>query len=306
MKKPNQLVQLNELGIIHCHGPDAEKFIQGQLTCDAHEVNATFSLPGAHCDRKGRVIANFRLAFFEGAYLIIMPKLMLSTLINSLKHYAMFSKVTLCDESPNWSIMGLCANSTDIGEHLPISINSAVTHNSGIVIRVYGQTTRHLILNKNPSHAHELQKKLEEQADLLPYSYWELQEIKSGIAYILPNLASLFTPQMLNLQKLHGVSFDKGCYIGQEIIARTEHLGHLKRHLYLGTINTETPPEPGCKIVNENDTKIGVLVNISKEEENKHRFLAVVQDAGLDASQKIVCSPKDSQPVTAMLERITI
>lgn len=107
---------------------------------------------------------------------------------------------------------------------------------------------------------------------------WRLQNIEAGFVWIYPETRGLFIPQMLNLQKIGGVSFKKGCYVGQEIIARTENLGQLKRHLYQAKINTKDHIKLGDALINADKQTVGTIVECAPIAPTQYQLLAVLQD----------------------------
>lgn len=188
--------------IITINGADAEKFLQGMLTCDVTKITDTPTM-AASCNRKGRVIANFWLHKTGEQFKLKLPASIAESLIKHLKKFVFISKV---------------------------------------------------------------QFSVEESAELIDFA----QLIEKKTPLILPETSGEFTPQMLNLEKLGGVSFTKGCYLGQEIVARTEHLGKLKRHLH--KIELEKSQHAGDELIKNNEV-IGRIVNVSGS-----MALAVIQD----------------------------
>lgn len=215
---------LSSLGLIQVIGVDAEKFLQGQLTCDVREVNAQQYRLGAHCDPKGRVQATFRLFEHQEDYYFLLPKNVIPHLLQCLQKYAVFSKVKL-DEV-----------------------------NAPEILELFGQT---LWSDK---------------------SAWELQDILAGIPTIYPETIGEFTPHQINYQLINGVSFNKGCYTGQEIIARMHYLGKPKQQMYRVSFVCEHPPTPGTKIYNSNAQKVGTLVTAAPVAQNDYQALAVLQN----------------------------
>lgn len=110
---------------------------------------------------------------------------------------------------------------------------------------------------------------------------WRTINVNTGLVWLYPETSGKLIPQMINLQKWGGVSFTKGCFIGQEIIARTEHLGKLKRHLYRAVLNdTKLLLKPGDELRNKNDQPVGIVVEIARKN-TKQEILAVMQDTAL-------------------------
>lgn len=211
------------LGLISVIGPDAAKFLQGQLTCDVDNIAEQQSCLGAHCDAKGRVQATFYLFKQQDHYYFLLPQSVVPHLLQCLKKYAVFSKVTLTE-----------LNAPEILEKL--------------------------------------------KRTLWPDNHWQLQEIRAGIPTIYPETIGEFTPHQINFQLINGINFNKGCYIGQEIIARMHYLGKLKQQMYRVSFNSPQLPKPGTKLFNDNAQEIGQLVNAVLVTENHYEALAVLQN----------------------------
>lgn len=106
---------------------------------------------------------------------------------------------------------------------------------------------------------------------------WRLANIKAGWVWIYPTTSDILIPQMINLQKWGGVDFNKGCYIGQEIVARSEYLGKLKRHLYCANVAGDDKPAPGEKLKNKNGQPVGIVVEAAQRKNAGYELLAVLQ-----------------------------
>lgn len=159
----------------------------------------------------------------------------------------MFSKAKLSDESALWARFGLgnaAAVLAGLGLQLPPE-DGAVARNDGLIaIRVSAERAE---LWAPANQAGVLREKLSAQLPEGDLNQWLLGQIRAGIGQVMPATRELFIPQMLNLQAIGGVSFKKGCYTGQEIVARMQYLGKLKRRLYRLALNVEELPEPGTR-----------------------------------------------------------
>ena len=162
-----------------------------------------------------------------------------------LKKYAVFSKSKLTDESTAWVRFGL-ANAdqalSGLGLALPAETDSVARADALIAVRVSpGRAELWVPAEQADTVRNQLAEQLQ-QADL---NEWLLGQVRAGIGQVMPQTRELFIPQMLNLQAIGGVSFKKGCYTGQEIVARMQYLGKLKRRLYRLSLNAAEMPEPG-------------------------------------------------------------
>jgi folate-binding protein YgfZ len=279
-------IDLIDLGLIRTSGKDAKQFLQGQLTCDLEEISAEQSRLGAHCDIKGRVIASFRLFFYQNNYYFLLPLNMLSLLLASLQKYAVFSKVTLTDVSKDWQKIGLYGPFLkDLlnDQKLYIAKENEVTEfNNKLSLSIPGPTPR-IILLVPTSEPIGFIDALEQQN----IDHWHLLDIMAGITTIYPETSSQFTPHQLNFPQIHGVSFKKGCYIGQEIIARTHYLGKSKSRLYRVSFQDDKPPLPGTPLFDSNQKiEKGTLIICAKQG-NCYQALICLQTQAISHSIRL-------------------
>src|SRR3990167_5001748 len=206
-------------GFIQIIGIDAEKFLQGQLTCDVRLANGASCL-GAHCNPQGRIISLFILLKFNDAFYLILPRSMIDIALPALKKYAVFFKVQL----------------SDIADEKPVAALANITDEAA----------------------------------------WHRTNINAGIPAIYPETSGKFLPHELNLDKLGALNFDKGCYTGQEIIARMHYRGKLKTHLYRARLDSATRPQPGTDIFSrQGQTVCGTVVDSCQIEYNSYTSLIV-------------------------------
>ncbi|MEW7857638.1 MULTISPECIES: YgfZ/GcvT domain-containing protein [Pseudomonas] len=268
---------LSHEGVLAVRGPDASKFLQGQLTCNLNYLSDSQSSLGARCTQKGRMQSSFRILLEGDGCLLAMATELLEPQLADLKKYAVFSKAKLSDESALWARFGLGNADTllaGLGLELPPE-DGAVARNDGLIaIRVSADRTE---LWAPADQAEVLREKLAAQLPEGDLNQWLLGQIRAGIGQVMPATRELFIPQMLNLQAIGGVSFKKGCYTGQEIVARMQYLGKLKRRLYRLALNAEELPEPGTPLFSPtHGSSIGEVVIAARAEQNIE-LLAVLQ-----------------------------
>lgn len=231
----------NTHGLLKVQGPDAKKFLQGQLTCNLDLLPHHAQTLAAHCNPQGRVISFFRLYHAEEAYYLCMQKSMLPIAFGQLKKYALFYKSTL-------------------------SLDDAVP--------IYGSLTqRDINLFHHP-----------QQVNPEALIAWQLAEINANIPTLYPETSALFLPHELNLPALNAVSFDKGCYTGQEIIARMHYRAKLKKSLHRVQIESHSMLSRGADIYyhqNERISIAGTLVDFCPMEDQKYVGLVVAEAAKL-------------------------
>ncbi|AMS13770.1 aminomethyltransferase [Pseudomonas chlororaphis] len=268
---------LSHEGVLAVRGPDASKFLQGQLTCNLNYLSDSQSSLGARCTQKGRMQSSFRILLEGDGCLLAMATELLEPQLADLKKYAVFSKAKLSDESALWARFGLGNADTllaGLGLELPPE-DGAVARNDGLIaIRVSADRTE---LWAPADQAEVLREQLAAQLPEGDLNQWLLGQIRAGIGQVMPATRELFIPQMLNLQAIGGVSFKKGCYTGQEIVARMQYLGKLKRRLYRLALNAEELPEPGTPLFSPtHGSSIGEVVIAARAEQNIE-LLAVLQ-----------------------------
>ncbi|MDB6445766.1 MULTISPECIES: folate-binding protein YgfZ [unclassified Pseudomonas] len=268
---------LSHEGVLAVRGVDASKFLQGQLTCNLNYLSDERASLGARCTQKGRMQSSFRIVLQGDGVLMAMATELLEPQLADLKKYAVFSKARLTDESAAWVRFGLENADTalsGLGLELPADVDCVARHESLIAIRV---SPGRVELWAPAEQADALKIRLREvvaEADLNP---WLLGQIRAGIGQVMPATRELFIPQMLNLQAIGGVSFKKGCYTGQEIVARMQYLGKLKRRLYRLQLDANELPEPGTALFSpSHGSSIGEVVIAARAEQNIE-LLAVLQ-----------------------------
>lgn len=252
---------LNHLGLISVTGEQGVSFIHGQVTADMSSLEAGQWCWGAHCDPKGRMLATFR-AFKQGDALILLaPRSALEVSLAQLKKYAVFSKAELNDVSQEFALIGVSGNeaASFVGSYFG-EVTAAVSYtDKGTVIRD-GERFM-LVLDKAQASALISAS----GQPLFGADVWQAQEIRSGYPNIAANHASEYIPQMCNLQAVGGISFSKGCYMGQETVARTKYRGGNKRALYIlfGDSQTQVRLESTLEIAVEGGyRKAGNIIEV--------------------------------------------
>ncbi|BBL71211.1 YgfZ/GcvT domain-containing protein [Methylogaea oryzae] len=223
---------LNNLAAIAVQGEDAATFLQGQTTCDVRQVTPQQSRPGALCNLKGRVIATIRLVHSGDGFLLLLQRDMQETLLKRLRMYVLRAKVVVADAGSDWRIAGLIGDTlpgtlSNAGLPLADETDAAAGNGGAIAVRLPGERPRCLLLSRQDSPQPWL-----DNLTVGDEGVWRQADIACGIPHIGARLSEEFIPQMLNLDLIGAVSFQKGCYTGQEIVARTHYLGQAKRRAY--------------------------------------------------------------------------
>ncbi len=268
---------LSHEGVLAVRGSDAAKFLQGQLTCNLNYLSDTQASLGARCTQKGRMQSSFRILLQGDGVLLAMATELLEPQLADLKKYAVFSKSKLTDESAAWVRFGLAnadAPLVALGLALPAETDSVVRTDRLIAIRVSPGRAELWVPTEQ---ADAVRSQLTAQLPQAELNAWLLSQIRAGIGQVMAQTRELFIPQMLNLQAVGGVSFKKGCYTGQEIVARMQYLGKLKRRLYRLSLEATQLPEPGTPLFSPgHNSAVGEVVIAAKADQSIE-LLAVLQ-----------------------------
>jgi folate-binding protein YgfZ len=212
-----------------------QTFLQGQLTCDLHEVTPTMSRLFSHCNLQGRMISLGRLVEYQGNYLMILPQSIAEGARLNLQKYAQFSKISVQEET-GFSFTGLrILNPSEIPEHIdyPRKLNQT---------RSESENTLLICIQESPLRLLKIQKSSDTDSSAPSRSAeWLCQEIENQSPYLTPETVGKFLPHDINLPEKLGVSFKKGCFLGQEIVARMEHLGKLKKKMIVEILSASIP-----------------------------------------------------------------
>ncbi len=282
------LCDLSHEGLIAVTGPDAQTFLQGQLTQDIRKVGPSYSPLAAYCSGKGRVLALMRVGGdTPQSYWLRLPAACVETVIKRLRMYVLRAQVTLKECSHDRVTIGLIgekaiqAAEAWLGNPLPRDADASKTAGGLHYTRLTGPVPRFLVQG-NSSPAAALWQQLAPVLRLTDAIFWEQLEIQAGIPNIFPETSDKFVPQMLNLEKLGAISFTKGCYVGQEIVARSQYLGEVKRRLAI-VQGLGTAPQPGDRVYSMlvQEQAVGDIIRIAPTRETGG-FVALVvlnQDA---------------------------
>ena len=281
---------LSHEGVLAVIGNDASKFLQGQLTCNLNYLSETRSSLGARCTQKGRMQSSFRIVLEPEGCLLAMARELVEPQLADLKKYAVFSKSKLTDDSANWVRFGLSqadAALQSLGITLPAETDSVARANGLIAIRV---TEGRAELWARAEQGESLKQHLSAHLTEADLNQWLLGQVRAGIGQVMAQTRELFIPQMINLQAVGGVSFKKGCYTGQEIVARMQYLGKLKRHLYRLSLQGTELPEPGTPLFAPTHSSAVGEVVIAARSEQGIELLAVLQAEAAQAGDIHVTS----------------
>jgi tRNA-modifying protein YgfZ len=304
MKKSPSLCHIDNHCLLLVKGVDAKKFLQGQVSCDINALTISenqylVSSLGVHCTHKGRIIFSFRaLPLDEETIALNIPTEMLETAINALKKYIVFAKAALINASQDYQLIGVDGdNATAIIQStmaintLPTTADHAIQNDRGIVLCL-GENRYELWLSTQQHQTFQAQT-----TDMVynTAKYWDLVNINARIAEVRLATTDVFTPHALNFQSTGTtISFKKGCYTGQEVVARMHYLGKPKRQLFLFEIALEQDQclsliHIGAPVYTSDKTQsIGEIVLAAKTNNNGVRLLASVTTDAAENDQIFV------------------
>ncbi len=273
---------LQGYAVLSVSGEDAASFLQGQITSNVLDLKKDTVSLSAFCNPKGRVIASFTLVCLQEMtqYWLVLPSELVEKVEKKLRMYVLRSKVIIENHSNNFCVFGI-SSVLKQGGSLTNPLTDLVGEDSlAGQMTVFNVDSMRWMMIGEFSVATRLWKKLvsEQEYSVVDDSHWVLANIQAGIPSLTETTSELFVPQMLNLDALQAISFEKGCYTGQEVVARMHYLGKLKRRMYLAKYQGDLLPVPSEPVYsNDDSTTVGQIVNIVATESNQFYLLAVIQ-----------------------------
>jgi folate-binding protein YgfZ len=259
------------LAVLTVSGKDAAKLLQGQLTCNINDITETKSSLGALCNPKGRAITILLLVKSGDTFLVILPEELLEPVKKRLQMYILRSDVTLTNSSDQLCLIGLSDPA------MPTEPLFGTTQQELITVNFSATQSRHLVIAEADKAIALWSEQVGHQGfEPKNPDQWRYIDILSGIPWLTTETSEEFIPQMLNLDLLGGISFNKGCYTGQEIVARTHYLGKTKRALFLAECDTLLTPAPNSTII---DDSTGTEQTVGKVLLAQHAQLAPENEA---------------------------
>ncbi|KAE8438354.1 MULTISPECIES: YgfZ/GcvT domain-containing protein [Halomonadaceae] len=269
---PSSAVRLDQYAALDIKGADAEKFLQGQTSAQVGLANGSFAPLTCFCTPKGRMLANGQLCRLEmNHYRLILDASLANDLAKHLNKFAAFYKAEL-SVAQNIIFAGASESAENLayclGVTLPKQPYTHATSTSGTVLRLPGSPRWLFMFEEEP------QNLLTDSEALL--NAWKLSDIRSGLAWLTAAQQDQFLPQMLNWEALGGISFKKGCYTGQEVVARAHFRGQVKKRLVHARAHTASLPELGATLMDESGKSLGEVVSSATSDDQHIELLAVM------------------------------
>ncbi|MBU1424806.1 MAG: folate-binding protein YgfZ [Gammaproteobacteria bacterium] len=281
------LCDLSQFGVIKVSGEEAQGFLHNLFSSDVNALTPQQALPSSFNTAKGRALATFMIWRTPDEFFLHLPQSLLATIQKKLTMYVLRAKVKIENASDSIVCLGLAgADAAALLQQqfptLPQNPLDAVQHDDTGLICLGADRFQ---INTSPQHAPALWQKLSTEARPAGSPCWDWLNIRAGIPVILPQTQEQFVPQMVNLELIGAVNFKKGCYPGQEIVARMQYLGKNKRRMYLAQVYAEAAPQPGAELfsMETEGQACGMVVNAQHSPDGGYDLLAVVQIASHDA-----------------------
>lgn len=277
---------LSDHGLIRVSGEDAREFLQGQLTNDINLVNESTGQLSALCNPKGRMYASLNIFQRDDDIYLQLPVERLGPVMQRLRMFVLRSRVMLEDATDELVAIGLSGDCIfELLDGVPEKAMQHTRQDDLNIMRMPGDLPRVQLICPVSSVVSRWQQ-LTPEASLVNGDYWTLQNIRAGLPTVYDKTAEAFIPQTLNLQSLNAISFTKGCYTGQEVIARMKYLGQLKRRMYLAHFDADVQPAPGDKLYSASSKSAqgaGQIVDVCPDPAGGYQALVMIQISTAEA-----------------------
>ncbi|AMH00701.1 tRNA-modifying protein YgfZ [Serratia liquefaciens] len=289
---PLTLISLEDWALVTLNGPDTVKYLQGQVTADIEALAADQHVLCGHCDAKGKMWSNLRLFHRGEGFVYLERRSVLDSQLAEIKKYAVFSKLTIAadNEAVLLGVAGFQARAalTGIFNSLPDAEHPVVQDGETTLLHFTLPAERFLLVT-TAAVAEQLVARLHEQAELNDSQQWLTLDIEAGYPVIDAANSGQLIPQATNLQALEGISFSKGCYTGQEMVARAKFRGANKRALYWLEGKAGRVPQPAEDLelqLGENWRRTGTVLSAAKLADGT-LWVQVVLNNDLEADSKL-------------------
>ncbi len=285
-----QYFDLSHFALLEISGDDAFTFLQGQIAGDLALLETRPWLFSCWCLPNGRVICTFIVFRHKQSFMLILPSMLKDKIMKRLSMFVLRSRVSIKDVSDDYALNGI--SGLDVNKTLPAAVLENIT-----VLKFSGQHPR-CILVSHMDQVSDMLGAVTEKCKVGERAGWSLLDIQSGLPWILNATTETCLPQMLNLDEMHGLSYQKGCYPGQEVIARLHYRGQLKKKLYLGSAAGNVLPGAGDRIEDQNTGEhVGDVIDAEHDSNGQIRLLAVLDIS--HAGNPALCIPGlQNAPVT--------
>lgn len=271
---------LVHLGVLDVFGPDAERFLQGQTSAQVGLADGDLAPLTVFCTPKGRMLANAQLLRVdEGHYRLLMQRDLVQPLAEHLGKFAAFYKARL-EVRDDLALIGLIGREAPALAEVRLDLlPPAIWHQAGdadVQLLAHPGPRPRLLICLATERASPLWARLAEQATPVGNAVWCLHDIQAGLAWLTPTHRDALLPQMINWEALGGISFKKGCYTGQEVVARAHFRGQVKRRLVRAQLEGSELPPLGSPVETVDGKSVGEVLAAELDADEQVEILAVL------------------------------
>jgi folate-binding protein YgfZ len=280
------IADLSQFGLIALAGEDAQTFLHGQITNDLRGLSEKAAIFAGYLSAKGRMLANFLVMKRDDDVLVMLPATLREPIQKRLSMFILRSKLKARDAGAEWVRLGV--NGASASDALSAALGFAppedlmsITRNEQAFVLCLGPQRFDVFVR--PDAAPALWTKLAKVCKPVGAPAWDWLMVRAGVPMVLPQTQDHFVPQMANMEILGGVSFNKGCYPGQEIVARSQYLGKVKRRLFLAHVDAAALPGEELFSAELPDQPAGHIANAAPAPGGGSDVLAVVHSSCVEA-----------------------
>jgi folate-binding protein YgfZ len=262
---------LHDFGLIAWSGEDAASFLHNQLTNDIENLGTAQARLAGYCTAKGRLLATMTVWRKDGDIVLQLPRQLQAAIQKSLQMFVLRAKAKARDATGEWVVLGLAGDTAAKTlqtwfPQLPQASFDKVDGDAGVLVRLPSdEAAPRFQWITSPTFAQQAWPQLTQALTPVGPQAWRLSDIRAGLPTVTQATQEQFVPQMINFELIGGVNFKKGCYPGQEIVARSQYLGKLKRRMLLATIdNADVMPGAEVFAADDPEQPCGMIVNAER------------------------------------------
>ncbi|MBU6470241.1 MAG: folate-binding protein YgfZ [Gammaproteobacteria bacterium] len=273
-----------DYGAIAVEGADCRSFLQGQLSTNLLALTPALSQFSSWSNPKGRVTATLRVLECDARLLLVLPRALTATVLKGLSMYVLRARAGLTDVGDTLCQFGLAGGRAPellaaCGLAVPAETNAVMERQGVRLIRLHGSTPRYSVLGPGAALQSLWTQLVDQGGQPAGSDAWTLLRILAGEPEVHPETAGHFVAQMLGLEELGAVHFNKGCYLGQEVIARAHYRGAVKRHMHRAACSSPETLSPGLAVLAAaNDQPVGEIADACRGADGAWQMLLVLQD----------------------------
>lgn len=278
------VADLSRFGLIALAGEDAQTFLHGQITNDLRGLRAESAVFAGYLSAKGRMLANFLVMRREAELLVMLPESLREPIQKRLGMFVLRAKVKLRDAGAEWRRLGVNGADQALADILgfaPPEARMSVAHGENAFVLRLGEQRCDVFVK--PEAAPAIWDALAARCRPVGAPAWDWLMVRAGVPMVLPATQDQFVPQMANMEVLGGVSFNKGCYPGQEIVARSQYLGKVKRRLFLAHVAALAQPGDELYSADLPDQAAGQVANAAPAPDGGCDILVVAHSSSVEA-----------------------